>query len=149
MSAIIDFFDRYPLITQKLADYLLFKQAFELIRNKEHLTIEGLNKLIAIKASPPLRHIQIHIYIRELYFLHIFFFKIEKKICKKYKSWPSSSSLSFPSFREEKRGKRIEEGIYIAFFPLFLSLSIERGERERRGIVSVYVWWGVRLIKVF
>lgn len=51
MSAIIDFFDRYPLITQKLADYLLFKQAFELIRNKEHLTIEGLNKLIAIQAS--------------------------------------------------------------------------------------------------
>jgi len=62
---------------------------------------------------------------------------LKKKYVKKYKSWPSSSSLSFPSFREEKRGKRIEEGIYIAFFPLFLSLSIERGERERRGIVSM------------
>ena len=48
---LIDYFDKYPLITQKLADYLLFKQAFELIKNKEHLTIEGLKKLVAIKAS--------------------------------------------------------------------------------------------------
>lgn len=38
-------------LTQKLADYLLFRQAFELIKNKEHLTVEGLNKLVAIKAS--------------------------------------------------------------------------------------------------
>jgi hypothetical protein len=48
---LIAYFDKYPLITQKFADYLLFKQAFELIKNKEHLTIEGLNKLVAIKAS--------------------------------------------------------------------------------------------------
>jgi hypothetical protein len=41
MGAIIDFFDKYPLITQKLADYLLFKQVFEMIKNKEHLTIKG------------------------------------------------------------------------------------------------------------
>jgi len=47
--------------------------------------------------------------------------KEKKKYVKKYKSWPSSSSLSFPSFREEKRGKRIEEGIYIAFFPLYFT----------------------------
>ena len=48
---LIDYFEKYPLITQKLADYLLFKQAFELIKNKEHLTMKGLNKLVAIKAS--------------------------------------------------------------------------------------------------
>ena len=48
---IIDHFDKHPLITQKLADYLLFKQAYELILKKEHLTVEGLEKLVAIKAS--------------------------------------------------------------------------------------------------
>lgn len=50
MSAIIKFFGKYPLITQKWADYLLFKKAYELILNKQHLTIEGLNKLVEIKA---------------------------------------------------------------------------------------------------
>lgn len=51
MPAGIDFFDKHPLITQKLADYLLFKQAYEMLKNKEHLTIEGLSKLVGIKAS--------------------------------------------------------------------------------------------------
>ena len=50
-SKLIEYFDKYPLVTQKLADYLLFRQAFELIKNKEHLTVEGLNKLVGIKAS--------------------------------------------------------------------------------------------------
>jgi len=51
LQVIVDHFDKYPLITQKLSDYLLFKQVFELIKNKEHLTIEGLNKIEGIKAS--------------------------------------------------------------------------------------------------
>jgi hypothetical protein len=51
LPVIIEHYDKYPLITQKRADYLLFKQAFELIKLKEHLTLEGLNKLVAIKAS--------------------------------------------------------------------------------------------------
>lgn len=51
LKVVIDYFDKYPLITQKLADYQLFKQAFELISNKEHLSTEGLKKLVAIKAS--------------------------------------------------------------------------------------------------
>ena len=50
MSALIKFFDNYPLITQKWADYLLFKQAYELILSKQHLTIQGLKTLAAIKA---------------------------------------------------------------------------------------------------
>jgi len=50
MSAIIKFFNEYPLITQKWADYLLFKKAYELILNKQHLTLEGLKTLVAIKA---------------------------------------------------------------------------------------------------
>jgi len=38
LSIIIDHLDKYPLITQKQADYILFKQALELINRKEHLT---------------------------------------------------------------------------------------------------------------
>jgi hypothetical protein len=41
-KVIIDHFDKYPLLTEKFADYLLFKRAFEFINRKEHLTIEGL-----------------------------------------------------------------------------------------------------------
>nr|YP_009240557.1 LAGLIDADG endonuclease [Pyronema omphalodes]AMO66529.1 LAGLIDADG endonuclease [Pyronema omphalodes] len=51
IATIIKHFDKYPLVTQKLADYLLFKQAFLIIQNKDHLTIEGFTKLIAIRAS--------------------------------------------------------------------------------------------------
>jgi len=51
LAVIIAHFDKYPLITQKLADYLLFKQAFELISRKEHLAKDGYLKLAAIKSS--------------------------------------------------------------------------------------------------
>jgi hypothetical protein len=39
------------LLTQKAADYLLFKQGVKLFNNKAHLTVEGLNQLVNIKAS--------------------------------------------------------------------------------------------------
>lgn len=51
LAVIIDHFDNYPLITQKRADFELFKLAVELINKKEHLTMEGLNKIVSIKAS--------------------------------------------------------------------------------------------------
>jgi hypothetical protein len=51
IKLIIEFFDQYPLITQKYGDYVLLKKAYELINNKEHLTLNGLLKLIALKAS--------------------------------------------------------------------------------------------------
>jgi len=51
LKVIIDHLDKYPLITQKLADFILFKQAYVLIENKEHLTEEGLLKIVSIKAS--------------------------------------------------------------------------------------------------
>jgi sRNA-binding regulator protein Hfq len=51
LQIITDHFDSYPLITQKSADYLLFKQAIAIIKNKEHLSIEGLLKLVGIKAT--------------------------------------------------------------------------------------------------
>jgi group I intron endonuclease len=51
LEIIINYFDKYPLITKKWEDYQLFKQAFLLIKNKEHLSIEGLRKIVGIKAS--------------------------------------------------------------------------------------------------
>lgn len=51
LTLIIEHFNKYPLITQKLADYLLFKNAVELINRKEHLTLEGLNQIVSIRAT--------------------------------------------------------------------------------------------------
>ena len=51
LQIIISHFDKYYLITQKFADFILFKQAFNLISCKEHLTKDGLDKLVAIKSS--------------------------------------------------------------------------------------------------
>jgi len=46
---VFNHFDQYPLLTQKQADYELFKQVLNLILTKEHLTKEGLTKIVAIK----------------------------------------------------------------------------------------------------
>ena len=51
MQIIISHFDEFPLITQKQADYMLWKSAYEILQNKEHLTEEGLRKILANRAS--------------------------------------------------------------------------------------------------
>ena len=51
LQTIISHFDKYPLITQKRADYELFKLVINYIQKGEHLTMEGLIKIICIKAS--------------------------------------------------------------------------------------------------
>lgn len=51
LERIITYLDKYKLITQKFADYELFKKAHILMKNKEHLTESGLLSFIAIKAS--------------------------------------------------------------------------------------------------
>ena len=43
--------EKYPLLTQKAADFVLFKKAVELVNNKAHLTVIGVNKIVNIKAS--------------------------------------------------------------------------------------------------
>ena len=48
---IIPHFDKYPLITQKKADFILFKKIINLMNNKEHLTLDGLQKILFIKGS--------------------------------------------------------------------------------------------------
>lgn len=50
-KVLIPFFDQYPLITQKLGDYLLFKDVIKIIKDKAHLTEIGLAKIVELKAS--------------------------------------------------------------------------------------------------
>jgi hypothetical protein len=51
LQVIIKHLDEYLLHTKKRADFELWKKAFELIQNKEHLTAQGIQKIVAIKAS--------------------------------------------------------------------------------------------------
>jgi hypothetical protein len=51
LKAIISHFDKYTLISQKRADYELFKQVLELMKNKKHLTTQGFKEILSIKAS--------------------------------------------------------------------------------------------------
>jgi hypothetical protein len=48
---VINYLDRYPLITKKRADYELFKLVVDIISRKEHLTMDGLRKIVGIRAS--------------------------------------------------------------------------------------------------
>lgn len=51
INAIIPHFDKYTLITQKQADYLLWRKIVILMQKKEHLTLEGIQKIVNLKAS--------------------------------------------------------------------------------------------------
>lgn len=53
-DVIIPHFERFPLITKKKADYLLFKSALDIINSKgpkKPLTLEYLSKLVSIKGA--------------------------------------------------------------------------------------------------
>jgi hypothetical protein len=50
---VIPHFNQHPLITQKQVDFELFKQVVEICAKKEHLTMEGLQKIINIKGWGP------------------------------------------------------------------------------------------------
>ena len=50
-TVILHHFDIFPLITQKRADYLLFSKAVKYMENDTHLTCQGLQKVLAFKAS--------------------------------------------------------------------------------------------------
>ena len=51
LSKLIIHLEKYPLLTKKNVDFMLFKQAVNLVNNKAHLTVQGLNELVNIKAS--------------------------------------------------------------------------------------------------
>lgn len=51
INLIINNFRNFPLITQKRANFLIFQEIFNIIQRGEHLTKEGLYKIITLKAS--------------------------------------------------------------------------------------------------
>lgn len=51
LQVIIDHFKKYPLISAKYPDFLLFEQGYKLIKQKLHLTQAGLEQILALKAS--------------------------------------------------------------------------------------------------
>jgi hypothetical protein len=51
LNNLVFFLEKYPLLTKKAEDFLLFKKAVELVNNKAHLTLEGVKELVNIKAS--------------------------------------------------------------------------------------------------
>ncbi len=51
LSKLIIHLEQYPLLTKKSVDFMLFKQAVKLVNNKAHLTVQGLNEIVNIKAS--------------------------------------------------------------------------------------------------
>jgi hypothetical protein len=48
---IIPFLNKYPIAGAKVLDYLDFCKVAELIKNKEHLTLDGLEKVKKIKSN--------------------------------------------------------------------------------------------------
>ncbi len=56
LAMILEHFDKYPLITHKQADYLLFKRAVQILQQKKHLAPpllwrESVSEILSIKAS--------------------------------------------------------------------------------------------------
>jgi len=51
LQVIVDHFDKYSLIGAKVSDFLLFKQCYDLIKQKQHLTKDGLEKIVALKCN--------------------------------------------------------------------------------------------------
>ena len=51
ITKVIPHFDKYPLKSNKNSDYLLFKEVVMMMQKGEHLTVEGLQKIINIRAS--------------------------------------------------------------------------------------------------
>ena len=47
-NKVIPFFNKYPILGVKSSDFEDFKLVAELVKNKEHLNIEGLNKIVKI-----------------------------------------------------------------------------------------------------
>lgn len=51
LETVISHFNTFPLITQKFADFELFKLAVSKIKEGRHLNMEGLQEIVNIKAS--------------------------------------------------------------------------------------------------
>lgn len=52
---VIPFFKKYPMIGKKQKDFVFFCQAAEIFKRKEHLSMEGINRLREIQSKMNLR----------------------------------------------------------------------------------------------
>lgn len=50
-SVIIPHFIKYPLRSAKSVDFKLWQQCIELILDKKHLTLDGLNQIVYLKSA--------------------------------------------------------------------------------------------------
>ena len=48
---LIEYFDKYSLISTKYIEYLLWRDCYRIVQRKEHLTKEGLDKIVKLKLS--------------------------------------------------------------------------------------------------
>lgn len=51
LPLVISYFTNYPLKTKKKRNYLMWRECFGYIENKEHLTVEGMNKIKNLKTQ--------------------------------------------------------------------------------------------------
>jgi len=51
VDIVLPHFEAYPLLTQKFADFLLFKQVVIMLEAKEHSSLEGIMKILGIKSA--------------------------------------------------------------------------------------------------
>jgi len=51
ISVIVPHFDKYPLQTKKMGDYMLLKQALNRMQNNAHLNAQGIAEVVNIKAA--------------------------------------------------------------------------------------------------
>lgn len=51
LGAVIPHFEKFPLITQKQIDFELFKKIVVLVSQKQHLTPEGLNRILGLRVA--------------------------------------------------------------------------------------------------
>ena len=51
LDTIIPHFEKYPLSSQKLADFILWKQAIIMMKEGKHLTKDGIKEIVNIRAS--------------------------------------------------------------------------------------------------
>jgi hypothetical protein len=51
LTVVMDHFDKYPLLTLKRANYELFKRVIDLMNRQEHLTLDGLVKVVSLRGG--------------------------------------------------------------------------------------------------
>lgn len=51
LNKVVPHFDNYPLISQKLADFLLWKKVLVMMQKGEHLTDAGIKEIVNIRAT--------------------------------------------------------------------------------------------------